>query len=92
MQCSSIVARVITPRELASLQSFQDDFIFEVAKKWQLVQIENPVYKKIKSKNRIKIRKDKEINITAKVKQKQIINKKEIKRGTRTGNFTGITI
>lgn len=35
--------RVLTPRELAALQSFPDDFIFEGAKKWQLVQIGNAV-------------------------------------------------
>lgn len=35
--------RVMTPRELASLQSFPDDFIFEGSKKWQLVQIGNAV-------------------------------------------------
>ncbi|MDR2430934.1 MAG: DNA cytosine methyltransferase [Candidatus Margulisbacteria bacterium] len=35
--------RVMTPRELASLQSFPDDFIFEGNKKWQLVQIGNAV-------------------------------------------------
>ena len=35
--------RVMTPRELATLQSFPDDFIFKGAKKWQLVQIGNAV-------------------------------------------------
>lgn len=35
--------RVLTPRELASLQSFPDDFIFKGSKKWQLVQIGNAV-------------------------------------------------
>ncbi|MDR3233976.1 MAG: DNA cytosine methyltransferase [Planctomycetaceae bacterium] len=35
--------RVMTPRELAALQSFPDDFIFQGAKKWQLVQIGNAV-------------------------------------------------
>jgi DNA (cytosine-5)-methyltransferase 1 len=35
--------RVMTPRELAALQSFPDDFIFEGSKKWQLVQIGNAV-------------------------------------------------
>lgn len=35
--------RVLTPRELAALQSFPDDFIFQGAKKWQLVQIGNAV-------------------------------------------------
>jgi len=35
--------RVMTPRELAALQSFPDDFIFEGFKKWQLVQIGNAV-------------------------------------------------
>lgn len=35
--------RVITPREMARLQSFPDDFIFQGAKKWQLVQIGNAV-------------------------------------------------
>jgi DNA (cytosine-5)-methyltransferase 1 len=38
-----IVPRVMTPRELASLQSFPDDFIFKGSKKWQLVQIGNAV-------------------------------------------------
>ena len=33
----------MTPRELAALQSFPDDFIFEGSKKWQLVQIGNAV-------------------------------------------------
>ncbi|HHX70266.1 MAG TPA: DNA cytosine methyltransferase [Gallicola sp.] len=35
--------RVLTPRELAELQSFPDDFIFKGSKKWQLVQIGNAV-------------------------------------------------
>lgn len=35
--------RVLTPRELATLQSFPEDFIFKGAKKWQLVQIGNAV-------------------------------------------------
>ncbi len=35
--------RVLTPRELASIQSFPDDFIFQGSKKWQLVQIGNAV-------------------------------------------------
>lgn len=35
--------RVLTPRELAALQSFPDDFIFYGPKKWQLVQIGNAV-------------------------------------------------
>lgn len=35
--------RVLTPRELASLQSFPDNFIFKGSKKWQLVQIGNAV-------------------------------------------------
>lgn len=35
--------RVMTPRELATLQSFPDDFIFKGSKKWQLVQIGNAV-------------------------------------------------
>lgn len=35
--------RVLTPREIASIQSFPDDFIFKGAKKWQLVQIGNAV-------------------------------------------------
>lgn len=34
---------MLTPRELAALQSFPDDFIFQGAKKWQLVQIGNAV-------------------------------------------------
>ncbi len=38
-----ILNRVMTPRELATLQSFPDDFIFKGAKKWQLVQIGNAV-------------------------------------------------
>ena len=37
------LARVLTPRELAALQSFPDDFIFKGSKKWQLVQIGNAV-------------------------------------------------
>lgn len=35
--------RVLTPRELAELQSFPEDFIFKGSKKWQLVQIGNAV-------------------------------------------------
>ncbi|MGN1295421.1 MAG: DNA cytosine methyltransferase [Bacilli bacterium] len=35
--------RCLTPRELAALQSFPDDFIFKGTKKWQLVQIGNAV-------------------------------------------------
>lgn len=35
--------RVLTARELAAIQSFPDDFIFQGAKKWQLVQIGNAV-------------------------------------------------
>jgi len=35
--------RVLTPRELAALQSFPDDFIFKGSKKMQLVQIGNAV-------------------------------------------------
>lgn len=35
--------RVITAREMARLQSFPDDFIFQGAKKWQLVQLGNAV-------------------------------------------------
>lgn len=35
--------RVLTPRELASLQSFPEDFIFKGSKKWQLIQIGNAV-------------------------------------------------
>ena len=35
--------RTMTPRELAKLQSFPDDFIFQGSKKWQLVQIGNAV-------------------------------------------------
>ena len=38
-----ILNRVLTPRELAALQSFPDDFIFKGSKKWQLVQIGNAV-------------------------------------------------
>jgi DNA (cytosine-5)-methyltransferase 1 len=38
-----LLPRVMTPRELAALQSFPDDFIFEGSKKWQLVQIGNAV-------------------------------------------------
>lgn len=37
------LARCLTPRELAALQSFPDDFIFKGSKKWQLVQIGNAV-------------------------------------------------
>lgn len=35
--------RVITAREMARLQTFPDDFIFQGSKKWQLVQIGNAV-------------------------------------------------
>lgn len=35
--------RCLTARELAALQSFPDDFIFQGSKKWQLVQIGNAV-------------------------------------------------
>jgi len=38
-----ILSRPMTPRELATLQSFPSDFIFERSKKWQLVQIGNAV-------------------------------------------------
>ncbi len=38
-----ILNRPMTPRELATLQSFPSDFIFEGSKKWQLVQIGNAV-------------------------------------------------
>ena len=38
-----ILNRVMTPRELATLQSFPEDFIFSGSKKWQLVQIGNAV-------------------------------------------------
>ena len=34
---------MLTPRELATLQSFPSDFIFKGSKKWQLVQIGNAV-------------------------------------------------
>jgi len=37
------VPRVLTAREMARLQSFPDDFIFQGSKKWQLVQIGNAV-------------------------------------------------
>jgi DNA (cytosine-5)-methyltransferase 1 len=33
----------LTAREIAAIQSFPDDFIFQGAKKWQLVQIGNAV-------------------------------------------------
>lgn len=35
--------RVLTAREIAAIQSFPDDFIFQGAKKWQLTQIGNAV-------------------------------------------------
>lgn len=35
--------RVMTVRELATLQSFPEDFIFKGSKKWQLVQVGNAV-------------------------------------------------
>lgn len=35
--------RVLTAREIAAIQTFPDDFIFQGAKKWQLVQIGNAV-------------------------------------------------
>lgn len=38
-----ILNRVMTPRELATLQSFPENFIFSGSKKWQLVQIGNAV-------------------------------------------------
>lgn len=38
-----ILSRPMTPRELATLQSFPEDFIFKGSKKWQLVQIGNAV-------------------------------------------------
>lgn len=38
-----ILNRVMTPRELAALQSFPDDFVFKGSKKRQLVQIGNAV-------------------------------------------------
>lgn len=38
-----LLPRVLTPRELASLQSFPDTFIFKGAKKDQLIQIGNAV-------------------------------------------------
>lgn len=38
-----ILNRMMTPRELAALQTFPDDFIFCGSKKWQLVQIGNAV-------------------------------------------------
>jgi len=37
------LGRVITPREMARLQSFPDNFKFKGAKKWQLVQLGNAV-------------------------------------------------
>ena len=37
------LGRVITPREMARLQSFPDTFKFKGAKKWQLVQLGNAV-------------------------------------------------
>ncbi len=38
-----ILNRVMTPRELATLQSFPENFVFSGSKKWQLVQIGNAV-------------------------------------------------
>lgn len=38
-----LLSRPMTPRELATLQSFPEDFIFKGSKKWQLVQIGNAV-------------------------------------------------
>lgn len=38
-----MLPRVLTARELARLQSFPDDFIFQGSKKWQLTQIGNAV-------------------------------------------------
>lgn len=38
-----ILPRVITAREMARLQSFPDDFVFQGSKKWQLTQIGNAV-------------------------------------------------
>lgn len=38
-----ILNRPMTPRELATLQSFPSDFLFKGSKKWQLVQIGNAV-------------------------------------------------
>ena len=35
--------RVLTAREMARLQSFPDDFVFQGSKKWQLTQIGNAV-------------------------------------------------
>lgn len=35
--------RVLTAREMARLQSFPDDFVFQGSKKWQLMQIGNAV-------------------------------------------------
>lgn len=37
------LARVLTAREMARLQSFPDDFVFQGSKKWQLTQIGNAV-------------------------------------------------
>jgi len=37
------LGRVITPREMARLQSFPDEFKFKGAKKWQLIQLGNAV-------------------------------------------------
>lgn len=38
-----ILPRVLTAREMARLQSFPDDFVFQGSKKWQLTQIGNAV-------------------------------------------------
>ena len=49
------------------------------------------VYNKIRNKNRIQIRNNKETNTTAEVKQKQIINKITVKRGKRKANDIGVS-